>query len=120
MNSQTKTADCKRVLEDHLQAMSMGDIKTLMYDYTDDSILITPNGSFKGLSAIEEEFLKLFTDYPPGSIFNLIKQIIHEDYILLIWAGESKKVVIPFVADTFVIKNSKIIFQSSVGRFIPK
>lgn len=120
MNSQTKTADCKRVLDDHLQAISSGDMDSLMHDYTDESILITSNGSFKGLSAIKDEFIKLLKDYPPGSTFNLMKQIIHEDYILLIWAGESKKIVIPFAADTFVIKNGKIIFQSFAGRFIPK
>jgi len=110
----------EQVLQSHLQAIGSGNIDALMADYTEDSVFITPNGSFVGLDAIRREFTNLLAAFPPGSTFNLMGQQVHQDTILLLWSGESDVLDIPFAVDTFVIKQGKILLQTFAGQMIPK
>lgn len=110
----------EQVLQAHLQAIGSGDMDALMADYTEDSVFITPNGSFVGLDAIRREFTNLLAAFPPGSPFKLIGQQVYQDTILLLWSGESEALNIPFAVDTFVIKQGKIRLQTFAGQMIPK
>lgn len=110
----------EEILNNHLQALGSGDIEALMQDYSEESVFISPNGAFKGVDVIKGEFRNLLAAFPPGSTLNILKQLIKEDYILLMWSGESNSLSIPFASDTFVIKDGKIIFQSFAGQMIVK
>lgn len=110
----------EQVLQSHLQAIGSGDLDALMADYNEESVFITPNGSFVGLDAIRREFTNLLAAFPPGSTLNLIGQQVHQDTILLLWSGESDSLNIPFAVDTFVIKGGIIMLQTFAGKMIPK
>lgn len=110
----------EEILTNHLQALGSGDIDQLMQDYSEESVFITPNGLFKGLMAIQEEFRNLLRAFPPGSTLNILNKLIKDKYMLLMWSGESNSLNIPFASDTFIISDDKIIFQSFAGQLIAK
>lgn len=110
----------EQILLSHLQAIGTGNLDLLMQDYTEASVFITPSGVYKGMGQIRGEFERLLAAYPPGSTFNLIQQTLEEDYIYLIWSGESEHLQIPFATDTFLLKDGKIRLQTFAGQIIPK
>ena len=106
----TKT---EAVIDHHLEAFRSCDIDELMLDYTDNSVLITPERTLNNLNEICALFNKFITDVmPPGCDFELSKKIINGDIAYLIWSAESDNYKIPFGTDTFVIKDGKIATQT--------
>ncbi len=107
------SAKTKAVIDHHLEAFGDGNIDELMLDYTESSILITPERTLSNLNEITALFSKFITDVvPPGCDFELSKKIINDDIAYLIWSAESENYRIPFGTDTFVIKDDKIITQT--------
>lgn len=72
----TMTQSHEQLLEVHVQAVLNGDMETLRQDYTEDSVFLTANGSFKGQDAIIGEFKKLLAAFPNGLTINPIKQVV--------------------------------------------
>ena len=107
------STETEAVIDHHLQAFGDGDIDELMLDYTDSSILITPERTLNNLNEICALFNKFITDVvPPGCDFELSKKIINGDIAYLIWSAESDNFRIPFGTDTFIIKDGKIATQT--------
>ena len=107
------STETEAVIDHHLEAFSSGDIDELMLDYTDNSVLITPERTLNNLNEICALFNKFITDVmPPGCDFELSKKIISGDIAYLIWSAESDNYKIPFGTDTFVIKDGKIATQT--------
>jgi SnoaL-like domain len=52
----TETGTTRQVFEHHLGALSAGDLDGILSDYTDDSIVIGPDGALKGRQAIRGFF----------------------------------------------------------------
>ncbi len=44
------------VLAHHLESLGAGDVDAILSDYTDDSVLFTPDGSLRGRDAIRPLF----------------------------------------------------------------
>mgnify|MGYP002762419126 CR=1 FL=1 len=51
------------VLDHHLDAFTAQDLDECLVDYTDDSVIITNMGTFRGLDEIEELFAGLFEEF---------------------------------------------------------
>lgn len=101
------------IINHHIEAFSNGDLDELMMDYTDSSVLITPQRTLRNFNEICALFNKFITDViPPGCEFELSKKIINGDIAYLIWNAESENYRIPFGTDTFIIKNGKIDTQT--------
>lgn len=101
------------VVNHHLEAFCNGDIDELMIDYTERSVLITPQRTLRNFNEICALLYKFITDVvPPGCDFELSKKIIDGDIAYLIWSAESDNYRIPFGTDTYIIKNGKIETQT--------
>lgn len=101
------------IINHHLEAFSNGSIDELMLDYTDSSIIITPQRVLINFNEICALYNKFITEVvPPGCDFELSKKIINGDIAYLIWSAESENYRIPFGTDTFIIKNGKIDTQT--------
>ncbi len=107
------SAKTEAVIDHHLEAFGQGDTDELILDYTDKSILITPERILSNINEIFALFHKFVTDVvPPGCDFELSKKIINGDIAYLIWSAESENYRIPFGTDTFLIKDDKIATQT--------
>lgn len=90
-----------------------GDADEIILDYTESSIVITPERTLKNLNEIYVLFSKFLTEVtPPYCDFVLSKKIIKDDVAYLIWSAESDDYKIPFATDTFLIKDDKIATQT--------
>lgn len=105
--------DTQNTLAHHLQAIDAGDIDAIMSDYTEDAVLITPNGVLRGHDNIRPLFETMLAGVlPPGSAFQMVKQIIEGEMAYIVWSAESDDYDIPFGTDTFVVRDRKIVAQT--------
>lgn len=99
------------VVDHHLRAFYEG-IDALMDDYTDDSILITHEATYKGLAEIRSFFTNLIADLPEKGFDQAEK--IHREEIegevaFLVWEA---KPWYEFCTDTLVVRDRKIRYQT--------
>ena len=109
-----------KVLQHHWDAFQANDLEATMEDYTEESILITPDKTFKGLAEIRENFVFAFSVFPKDSSKLLLnKSIVKDDVGYIIWEANAPKVKLSFGTDTFIIQNGKIIRQTYAGVAAP-
>lgn len=98
------------VLQNHLRAARVG-VEAVMQDYTDQSILITHDATYRGLAEIRGFFEALFKGLPAG-FFDAIKmhrQEIVGEVAYILWERNPQ---IARATDTFVVRNGKILVQT--------
>lgn len=117
MAPQDKT---KAVLDHHWETFKANDLEGVMADYTEESILITPDKTFKGLKEIRENFVFAFDLFPTANTtMKLNKSVVQSDVGYIIWDARSPKINLTFATDTFIIKNGKIVRQTYAGVTAP-
>jgi ketosteroid isomerase-like protein len=101
------------VLGQHVQALISRNLDSIVQDYTDDAVVFSPNGAFKGHENIRAFFTAAWEMLPPDVLNNLkvIKQEIDGEYAYVLWSAEP---ILPFAGDTFRIHDGKIVMQSAV------
>jgi ketosteroid isomerase-like protein len=55
--------DTRSVFEHHVDAFGEQDLEETMADYTDESVVVTNAGTFRGLDEIKELFTGLFAEF---------------------------------------------------------
>ncbi|MGD2218179.1 MAG: nuclear transport factor 2 family protein [Gemmatimonadales bacterium] len=92
-----------------------------MADFTDDSLLFTPNGPLKGLDAIRGLFVEMFEEFgEPGMSFEMLRQGVEGDCACIVWKAETADNVYEIGTDSFVVRAGKIADQSFCGKIVPK
>jgi len=102
----------EQTLMHHLIAFGDNNLDEILKDYTDESVIITPNGSIKGLSEIREFFKDFFTVIPTGSSFSMKQKTIVGNVAYILWASESDSTKISLGTDTFVFDGDKIQYHT--------
>lgn len=106
----------KEVLDHHWQAFIQNDMQAVMADYTEESVLITPNETFKGLDEIRRNFENAFTAFPKDQTsFQLNKSVVEGDVAYILWQAKAPTLNLSYATDTFVIRDGKIISQTYAG-----
>ena len=102
------------ILMHHLQAMGVDDI---LSDYTEDSILFTANGSFRGLAEVRAFFEGFIHSATPEMMaaYQLVRKDIGGEIAYIVWKAEP---FVPLATDTFVVRNGKIVAQTFTA-YIP-
>lgn len=102
----------QEVFEDHLKCRLKGDaIGDAWRNYDARVLLLSSRGVFEGRKGVLSSAEILDRDLKNGTFeFNTVR--IKNDYVFLEWTGTSEGTFINDGADSFVIKNGKIVFQS--------
>jgi len=109
-----------QVLDHHWQAFGANDLEAVMADYTEESILITPDKTYKGLKEIRDNFVFAFTIFPKGkSTLKLRKSIVQQEVGYITWEATTPKTKKSFNTDTFIIHDGKIVRQTYAGLVAP-
>ena len=106
----TSTMSTEAVLQNHLRAAKVG-VDAIMQDYTDHSVLVTHDSTYRGLVEIRRFFATLFKELPEG-FFDALKmnrQEIVGEVAYILW---ERKPIISQATDTFVVRNGKILVQT--------
>ena len=109
-----KDRTTQQVLDHHLKAMKMG-VDEIMKNYDDDSIVMTPQGSFKGSDAIRKGFGALIQSFPSGfwDTFTVFHTDVVGEYAFIVWTA------LPFVVlgtDTLIVRNGTILCQTTASK----
>ena len=106
----TSTMSTEAVLQNHLRAAKVG-VDAIMQDYTNHSVLVTHDSTYRGLVEIRRFFTTLFKELPEG-FFDALKmnrQEIVGEVAYILW---ERKPIISQATDTFVVRNGKILVQT--------
>jgi hypothetical protein len=88
----------------------------IMADYTEESIVITPEGTYSGLAEIRKAFVEIVKAFPTkGSTFNVIKTAVKNDLFYVAWSAKTPVVEYTFATDSFIIQGGKILRQTFAG-----
>jgi ketosteroid isomerase-like protein len=111
-----------KTLLHHMKAFGAGDVDAIMTDYTEDAVLIMPDGTVKGHAQIRSLFTQLFVHmFPPASTtINLAKQVIEGEVAYILWSGGSTHFNVPRATETFVVRGGKIIAQTFAAQMEKK
>jgi hypothetical protein len=110
----------KKVFDHHVQTFQQNDLEGVMEDYTEESVLITPDGTYKGLAEIRENFVAAFQALPAaGTTMTVTKSVISKDVAYFVWTAVTPTLEFKYATDTFVIVDGKIISQTYAGDVVP-
>jgi hypothetical protein len=106
----------KQVLDHHWTAFTQNNLDEVMADYTEESVLITPDAIFKGLAQIRKNFEDAYKKFPKEkTVFKLNKEVIDRDVAYILWQAQTPTFNLSYATDTFIIRNGKIIRQTYAG-----
>lgn len=99
-----------RVFAHHLGAFSEG-IEAILSDYTEQSVLLTPDATHRGLQPIRD-FFQAFLDGATQEFwdaFRLGTQAVEGDIAYLTWSADP---FVPMATDTLLVRDGKILVQT--------
>lgn len=100
------------VFEDHLRLRVAGLLEEdIQRNYSEEVVLLTANSDMVGHDAIRTSAARL-AEQLPDSRFKFLSKRVHGAYAFLVWEGQSPDLNAIAGADSFVIRDGKIVFQS--------
>jgi ketosteroid isomerase-like protein len=102
----------------HASALAAGDIGRILEDYSDDAVLLTADGTFRGRNAIGE-FCTAALGALPEAYFTMGAAVFEGDALLLLWSATSPKGKITDAVDTLVFADGRIRLQTTVFHVEP-
>lgn len=111
----------QQVVDHHLEAFIGNDLEEVMADYTEESILITPDRTYRGQAEIRENFVNAYAALPTDSTtVTVVKNISVKDVGYIIWDADAPNFDFKHCSDSFIIHDGKIIRQTFMGVVTPK
>ena len=101
----------QEVLAHHAQALGAGDLDSIVADYADDAVVISPTGVLRGLDGVRTAFTQLLADLPNAS-WDLPTQIYEGDVLFLEWTADAGSTRADDGIDTFVFRDGMIRVQT--------
>ena len=105
-------------LDHHLQAFAEG-VDAILQDFREDSVVITPDATYRGLAEIRG-FLTAFVEALPAGIwdsFKVNRSEVAGEVAYLLWEA---KPWFPLGTDTFVVRDGKIVYQTFAAYTAPE
>jgi ketosteroid isomerase-like protein len=114
--------DTRDVFEHHLAALGSGDVEEILKDYTEESVLLDPSGTFKGLAALRGFFDAAVAGlFKPGTYtFTMDVVRVVGEVAYCVWHASCAAAEIVLATDTFVVRDGKISTQTFAAKIEPK
>jgi ketosteroid isomerase-like protein len=107
----------KNIIMHHLGSFQDNDLEAVIADYTNESVLITQDGTCKGPEEIKVFFATLMTHFPKQqSNFELDKIVVKNELVFIVWHATTPSLEVSLGTDTFIIKDDKIYQQTFAGQ----
>ena len=102
----------REVFEDHLQKRLDGDVEgDIKENFAEDVVLLTGTGILEGHDGVRQS-AKEMSKYLGDATFQYNHKFVKGDYAFLEWTAEADGKKVCDGADSFVVKNGKVVFQS--------
>jgi ketosteroid isomerase-like protein len=118
----TQVMDTAQVLSHHLRALGAGNLDEVLVDYVEDSVLVTPDGSIKGLAGIRAAFEGFLSGlFKPGTYeLALDARHVEGEVAYITWHAKCAAADIVHGTDTFIVKDGKILVQTFAAKVEPR
>jgi ketosteroid isomerase-like protein len=117
------TRSAAEVFDDHLALRAAGKVDLdIQRNYAEDVVLITLDGIFRGHDGVRQCFSTL-KECIGDATYTYVVRRVDGDVAYLHWTARSDSVVVDDAADTFVIRDGKIVAKTiyfSVKRCQPR
>ena len=111
----------QEILEHHLASFAASDVEATLSDYTESSVMLTPQGALRGLAAIRAFFETAYAEFrQPGTQLKLQQMLVDGDCAFVAWEGETSANTYEAATDTFVIRDGRIALQTFGVKVTPK
>jgi ketosteroid isomerase-like protein len=112
----------RQVFDHHIHALGSGDVDDILTDYTDNSVLITPDATLKGHNAIRAAFEGFVSGlFKPGTYeFALDTLRVEGEVAHAIWHAKCESADVVFGTDTFIVREGKIAVQTFAAKIDPR
>ena len=107
----TTTRTPQEAFQHHGEALMAGDMEGIVADYSDDAIIIAPDGVLRGKEGVRQAFEKLLGDLPSAK-WELLTTHFEDDILFLEWKATSEKTKAEDGIDTFVFRDGMIRVQT--------
>ncbi|MGS0688641.1 nuclear transport factor 2 family protein [Nakamurella sp. GG22] len=102
----------QEVISDHLASLAKRDVSLIVQDYTDDAILISPQGAVEGLAGVEAFYTQALGGLPDLDV-TVTSSVFGGDALLARWTARASAGKVDDGVDTFVFSAGKIRLQTS-------
>ena len=110
MTDQNRTA--QEVLEDHLHQSKHGTIdEDLTRNFAEDAVFLSSHGVFRGHDGLRELNSKLQEELPEAT-YEYGTKLAEGELAFLEWTARSENAVVEDGADSYVIRNGRIVAQT--------
>jgi hypothetical protein len=114
-------AAAKKFAADRLTAFGKGDVATLVGQYRPDAVVITPMGTLTEPAKVKGMIEGIIAEFGrPGVKFELISQAAVGEVVTFVWKAETHANVYDLGAETYVLKDGKIAYQTFAAKVAPK
>ena len=118
---EARMSSTQAVLDHHLQCFGTCDLEGILADYTDESVVLIPEGELKGREAIRGFFTAAFAEFGrPGTTFAMKTMLVSGDCAFIVWDAETVDNRFESATDTFVIRDGRIAVQTYAAKVTPK
>ncbi len=116
MSTQTAVSTTAEVLAHHLQAIGEHNLDDLVSEYTEESVIFSPQGVVKGQEQIRGFFAEALKLLSPEvmATFKMARQEIDGEFAYILWSAAP---TILTAQDTFCVRDGKIVMQSFAAHF---
>lgn len=113
-------AGTQATFEHHHEALADYDVEETLLDYTEDSVVVTNMGVFRGLDEIRGLFTNLLTEFAEvETTIDVDETHVEDDFAYSVWHAKTPGTVYDFCTDTFYIPEDTIQFQTFAGKLRP-
>jgi uncharacterized protein (TIGR02246 family) len=114
--------ETRAVLDHHLAAFGAGDADEVLKDYADEAVLLTADATIKGREALRAAFAGFFSGlFKPGTYtFTMDAARVEGDVAFIVWRARCASADVALAADTFVVRDGKIVAQTFAGKIDPR
>jgi hypothetical protein len=103
----------QEVFEDHLGKRMAGQVEEdIKANYAEDVILLTRSGMYKGHEGVRQCAEYLAKAVGEGQ-YSYDNRLVQDEYAFLEWSAKDGKTEICDGADSFVVRQGKIVFQTA-------
>jgi hypothetical protein len=110
--SQRPNRSPKEVLDDHLREGQEGSVESdLARNYAEDVITLSRHGICRGHDGLRK-LAEMLRNELPNCTFEYHTRLVEGDVGFLEWSGRSENAYVDDGADSYVIRNGKIVAQT--------
>jgi hypothetical protein len=110
----------QKVLEHHLTAVGENNLSSILDDYSEESVVVTPDSTYIGLKQIESFFVGIIPAFPTeGTVLEIERTVIENELAYIVWRAKTPIVEVPLGTDTFIVEDGKIKLQTFAGIINP-